>query len=501
MNFFKKILLAIIIIIFSVVLFYLYKRRLEMMDSFNEGFMTPNNILALNTTVNTLPLHQYCIKASYNTALDRDNTISLDMLDKVLTRGCRFIDFEVYFVNRLPVVAYSTDASYTSITTSNYVPLKIILDRAIVTAFTSSPTKADPLFIQLRIKAMDHNVYVTLYREVAKVLDSLFPSNSQISRFYKNNASGSAVIVDRNTLLKDIMGRVIIVADIFTNDQYDADTTCNSVNTAAINKYNDETSQMKVKEGFTTQILDDEINNFLSQFPNGPIIEYLKQQQEDNNIRQIMNRNIEGIMYALENRKFNANAMFLYTFYTKSETDSKKFLKYLKDRLGSFLSFPPQQQDEIFDSLIRSVFNLILPTDNTTSPTQMTTGNDSSSILSCYDLKRYVNMNNGNEFLRTNDYTTVLGECNNPPYIMNDNVSTNVTSMRFVSPGPNISVPNPTIREFIVNHGCQIIAYQYYHDDSGLEDCEQFFSDNKFAFVPMSKALRYFNKKAEEENI
>jgi hypothetical protein len=376
MNFFKKILLAIIIIIFSVVLFYLYKRRLEMMDSFNEGFMTPNNILALNTTVNTLPLHQYCIKASYNTALDRDNTISLDMLDSVLTRGCRFIDFEVYFVSRLPVVAYSTDASYTSITTSNYVPLKIILDRAIVTAFTSSPTKADPLFIQLRIKAMDHNVYITLYREVAKVLDSLFPSNSQISRFYKNNASGSAVIVDRNTLLKDIMGRVIIVADIFTNDQYDADTTCNSVNTAAINKYISELNK-------------------------------------------------------LDSVKTNA----------------------------------------------------------------------SETVKSCYDLKRYVNMNNGNEFLRTNDYTTVLGECNDPPYIMNDNVSTNVTSMRFVSPGPNISVPNPTIREFIVNHGCQIIAYQYYHDDSGLEDCEQFFSDNKFAFVPMSKALRYFNKKAEEENI
>jgi len=376
MNFFKKILLAIIIIIFSVVLFYLYKRRLEMMDSFNEGFMTPNNILALNTTVNTLPLHQYCIKASYNTALDRDNTISLDMLDSVLTRGCRFIDFEVYFVNRLPVVAYSTDASYTSITTSNYVPLKIILDRAIVTAFTSSPTKADPLFIQLRIKAMDHNVYVTLYREVAKVLDSLFPSNSQISRFYKNNASGSAVIVDRNTLLKDIMGRVIIVADIFTNDKYDADTTCNSVNTAAINKYISELNK-------------------------------------------------------LDSVQTNA----------------------------------------------------------------------SETVKSCYDLKRYVNMNNGNEFLRTNDYTTVLGECNNPPYIMNDNVSTNVTTMRFVSPGPNISVPNPTIREFIVNHGCQIIAYQYYHDDSGLEDCEQFFSDNKFAFVPMSKALRYFNKKAEEENI
>jgi hypothetical protein len=376
MNFFKKILLAIIIIIFSVLLFYLYKRRLEIMDSFNEGFMTPNNILALNRTVNTLPLHQYCIKASYNSALANDNTISLDMLDTVLTRGCRFIDFEVYFVNRLPVVAYSTDASYTSITTSNYVPLKSILDRAIVTAFTSSPTKADPLFIQLRIKAMDHNVYITLYREVAKILDSLFPSNTHISRFYKNNATGSAVIVDKNTLLKDIMGRVIIVSDVFTNDQYNADTTCNSDNTAVFNKY------------------------------------------------------------------------------------------------------------------ISALNALSGQTDSSTSDT----------VKSCYDLKKYVNMNNGNEFLRTNDYTTVLGECNNPPHIMNDNISTNVTSMRFVSPGPNISGPNPPIREFIINHGCQIIAYQYYHDDSGLEDCEQFFSDNKFAFVPISKALRYFNKKAEQEN-
>jgi len=50
-----------------------------------------------------------------------------------------------------------------------------------------------------------------------------------------------------------------------------------------------------------------------------------------------------------------------------------------------------------------------------------------------------------------------------------------------------------------LKHGCQIIAYQYYHDDSGLEDCEQFFSDNKFAFVPISKAIRYFNKKIEQQ--
>jgi hypothetical protein len=109
-------------------------------------------------------------------------------------------------------------------------------------------------------------------------------------------------------------------------------------------------------------------------------------------------------------------------------------------------------------------------------------------------------MNNGNEFLRTNDYSTILNEGTNPPYIMDDTVSTNVTAMRYVSPGLNITVPNPLIRQFIVDHGCQIVAYQYYHDDSGLEDCEEFFSDNKFAFVPISKAIRYFAKKKEQEN-
>jgi hypothetical protein len=436
--------LAVIILLFSVLLFYLYKRRLEIMDSMSEGFVSPNNILALNSNVNSLPLCQYCIKASHNSALvgnDPGNlSVSLDMLDTVLRRGCRFIDFEVYFVNRLPVVAYTTDLSYSSITTSNYIPLQTILDRAVVTGFTSAPNNNDPLFIQLRIKAVDDSVYIILYREVAKVLDALFPSNSQLSRFYTNPTTGNAAEITSRTRLSDIMGKVIIVTDITTNENYVGNTNCISKSAPVVNKSGSSASPSQaIKEAMTTT--PDPTTKSLPTYSGA------------------------------------TTGAPTPTGTTKSAPTYSGATTGAPTRTGTTKSAPTY-----------SVATTGSPT--TTSPT---TG-------PCYDLKKYVNLNNGNELLRTNDYATVLGESNNPPYIMNDTMNTSVTAMRYVYPGISIPIQNPSnISSFIMNHGCQIIAYQYNQDDDGLADCEQFFSDNKFAFVPISKAIRYYNKKLQQQ--
>ena len=69
-----------------------------------------------------LPLREYCIKSSYNTALS-GKYVSTDMIKYVLTRGCRFLDFEIFYVDNGPCVAYSVDPTFVTVTSKNTIKL------------------------------------------------------------------------------------------------------------------------------------------------------------------------------------------------------------------------------------------------------------------------------------------------------------------------------------------------------------------------------------------
>jgi hypothetical protein len=471
MNFFKKIVLAIIIIVFSAILFYLYKRRLTLLSEL-EGFLSPNRILELNDTVTDLPLCQYCIKASHNTALTSGNEITLDMIEKVLATGCRFLDFEVYFINRLPAVAYSTDSTYSTVTTKNYILLKAVLDRAVVSGFSSTPNRGDPLFIHLRVKAMDENVYIVLYREIAKVLDSLFPKNSKVSRYY-SNSDGTAMKINKDTLLSDIMGKVIIVFDKSINENYRKNTDCTERNNtiadelAGVARNPEPSAPTSIPPTKPTRIFEGlEVSSSPTPTPTTPRT---------------------SASTAPPNQPSN-----LTSSYTMS---------YSSPSTATPITTPPRSNSSTEPSSSPTISSLTSDSDSGSSTSVIRTTPAPTlpkRIAGCYDLKDYINLENGTSFLRTNTYSTVLDERNDPPYIEDDNINTNVISMRHVEPGADITIINPNIEKFIINHGCQVVAYQYYHDDAGLESCEEFFSDNKFAFVPISKAIRYFKKKQEQ---
>ena len=73
-----------------------------------------------------MPLHEYCIKSSYNTARSGDY-VSSQMIEAVLKRGCRFLDFEVFYIQEgnlyIPKVAVSSDINYTLLDTKNSLSL------------------------------------------------------------------------------------------------------------------------------------------------------------------------------------------------------------------------------------------------------------------------------------------------------------------------------------------------------------------------------------------
>jgi hypothetical protein len=116
-----------------------------------------------------LPLKEFVIKASYNSASSGDY-VSKDAINYVLSRGCRYLDFEVFEDPADPdggkvAVAHcsNTTPGANNITSRNVLPLYDAMLAVFAGAFASpAPNQRDPLFLRLRLnppaKAADGGV-------------------------------------------------------------------------------------------------------------------------------------------------------------------------------------------------------------------------------------------------------------------------------------------------------------------------------------------------------
>lgn len=152
-----------------------------------------------------LPINQYVIKSSYNSACSgASNNISNEMLMYTLSRGCRFIDFEVSNIAGVPYVVSSDYNGPVKIDKNKICKLNDIMKTAVTYGLTDAtgraPNYKDPLFIHLRMN-VDPS-YNDLYNDVIKAIG---PSLMDVA--YKNK-------VDVNkTKMKDIMGKAVVIID------------------------------------------------------------------------------------------------------------------------------------------------------------------------------------------------------------------------------------------------------------------------------------------------
>lgn len=174
-----------------------------------------------------LPLHQLCIKGSYNTAYTGSSYtsygyISIDMLKYVLCRGCRYLDFQVFYLsdsnNNMDVcVGYSNDNSVVNVHNINNIQIRFydILEAVILNGLSpsdtgkslgleySTPNIEDPLFIQIRIHPESNDKKVLL-NKVQDIITELSEKSYYSNYFSKVN-------VDKDTYIKDIMNKIIFV--------------------------------------------------------------------------------------------------------------------------------------------------------------------------------------------------------------------------------------------------------------------------------------------------
>ena len=239
-NNFHLTLLIIAIILIVYLLYNLkYKRRI-IMNNLNsktmEGFEQKdvaiqestdvvakynrfNNIQSIKSKFTNMPLHEYCIKSSYNSACSGDY-VSANMVKEVIKRGCRFLDFEVFYIKEnniyKPKVAISSDKTFMLLDSKNSILLDKVLSTVATTAFSqNSPNNKDPIFINLRIKSRDSNIYQAVARSIDANLKSIA---------YDGN-------ITNKTLLQDVMGKAIIIIDKTVEYDYKQYTSCNDGDT------------------------------------------------------------------------------------------------------------------------------------------------------------------------------------------------------------------------------------------------------------------------------
>lgn len=202
----KRILFLIVILLSFYVLYKLVQRRSRLITEYeksqeelDEGFVGSSSSSARprisNTSNLSFPLKEYVFMSSWNSASNSTGVVSLDTLEETLMRGYRFIDLEVYSVESKPQVSFSTQRAYDAME-SNPILFVDVCRRIITKAFTTTNGQ-DPLFLHLRIKSRNPN----LFEMMANILKVECES-----RLYNKK-------VTLDTPLEKVKGRLVIVVD------------------------------------------------------------------------------------------------------------------------------------------------------------------------------------------------------------------------------------------------------------------------------------------------
>jgi len=179
MEFIKKLLILLIIVLFVYILLRLLQKRRaiiekETKEGFTEGFnpeykdpilkkiiaanKVSNSIINLRSAYSSQPIKNFFVKSSLDSAYT-GSTVSLDMVNYILSRGYRFLDFEIYLeplstepvgTSPIAVVGYSQFGNLPRMNENN-IRFSDVIKVIQQGAFTSiAPNPSDPLFLQIR---------------------------------------------------------------------------------------------------------------------------------------------------------------------------------------------------------------------------------------------------------------------------------------------------------------------------------------------------------------
>lgn len=213
MSYIKQLLILCVILITIIILWFLYQERLKIghkqenfslfssLDSKIEreiNYLKSSSnvtITNINQSLYSRPIREFCVKGAYNAAVT-GKYVNKDMVAYVLSRGCRYLDFEVFSIDNTVQVAYTSDPKFETVDTECTVSLFDILSIVSAYAFSSkSPNMNDPLFIQFHIKT--HTV--DIYKNIAQIIQQTIGD-----QLYQGKITPA-------TPIGDLLGKIVLV--------------------------------------------------------------------------------------------------------------------------------------------------------------------------------------------------------------------------------------------------------------------------------------------------
>ena len=161
-------------------------------------------------------LRDYYIASSYNSCCAGqflDDYVSTEALVNVIKRGARVLDFEIYSFKERAVVAASPDRSFDFKGTYNSLPVGEVFSTINAYAFSgAAPNPQDPLFIHLRVKSNNLDIYKQLAKSLSDTFHNLL---SQTNAEYANESHGENITKQPLLTFK---GKVLLICDNRNNN-------------------------------------------------------------------------------------------------------------------------------------------------------------------------------------------------------------------------------------------------------------------------------------------
>lgn len=245
-------------------------------------FVNANTVVASSATSTTLSkfdisnsiLKNYYVKSAYNCCCGdgyKNNFVNLCALEKSISNGCRFLDFEIYSYNNKPIIASSTANSNFIKETYNSLSLDEVLTTITSRAFDAIHTNCnrDPLILNFRIMSTN----LIMLEEIGNLFEQhldLARSGEDTFRLMKQHNSTNGTIL--NVRMTDLYKTIIIICDFYpSNTIIDKNNELSKLKTYISLKGKSEyckTYRYSEIAGKSTQFIDETKRSFVIVLPN-----------------------------------------------------------------------------------------------------------------------------------------------------------------------------------------------------------------------------------------
>lgn len=210
----SKVISAIMIAL--IIIFWVGKMKRNLLSKNNRRLESIYTNLPPISSVNTsterfsYKLRDYYVKTAYNCCASgsfKHDWVSIKALKTCIRQGARCLDFQIFSVNNLPVIAVSDDADYSVKGSYNSIPFSEAMAVISNDAFSGStcPCHGDPLVLHFRIMTNNVSIMDKMTKDISNTLKKRVLGSENSYENHGNNIGTKQ--------LKELRGKVVVVVD------------------------------------------------------------------------------------------------------------------------------------------------------------------------------------------------------------------------------------------------------------------------------------------------